>query len=285
MVELPRNRKQLFGYLVRRWDAIMSVSLLVALFSVPLVVIVLATSVIKANISLQMSQATFNEQLAVYVLRLLRTQTVGGALSVVGFYPLCLGLNGAFCYYKKTVWSQGGNIKDDFWSGVKDGLKQSILPAVLGALTYLFFVSARWFIQANLSDTASIVIAYVVVAAVVTFVASICLLDIAQNQIYRCSVWHRFKNSAIMALLYFPHNFLFVAMALLPIILMVILPQVAGLSIAFVVYAVYYFGFTSLAWTLHSHSIFDKCINAKSYPQLVGKGLHKTEKSSNNSNL
>lgn len=274
MVELPRNRKQLFGYLARRWDAVMSVSLLVALFSVPLVVIVLATSVIEANITLQMSQATSNEQLAVYVLRLLRTQSVGGILSLVGFYPLCLGLNGAFRYYKKTVWSQGANIKDDFWSGVKDGLKQSILPAVLCTLAYLFFVSARWFVQTYLTDITAVIIAYVVIAIVVAFVFSLCLLDIAQNQIYRCSAWHRLKNSAIMALLRFPRNFLFTLITLLPFVLTILVSQVAGLSIAFVVYAVYYFGLMSLVWTLNSHSIFDKYINAESYPQLVGKGLN-----------
>lgn len=277
MVELPRNRKQLFGYLARRWDAVMSVSLLVALFSVPLVVIVLATSVIEVNITLQMSQATSNEQLAVYVLRLLRTQSVGGVLSVVGFYPLCLGLNGAFRYYKKTVWSQGANIKDDFWSGVKDGLQQSILPAVLCTLAYLFFVSARWFVQTYLTDTTAVVIAYVVIAIVVAFVFSLCLLDIAQNQIYRCSTWHRLKNSAIMALLRFPRNFLFTLITMLPFVLTFLVSQVAGLSIAFVVYAVYYFGLMSSVWTLNSHSIFDKYINAESYPQLVGKGLNNSK--------
>ncbi len=274
MTELPRNRRQLFKYLFLRWDAVMSISLLVALFSLPLVAIVLATSVVKANIMLQMSQATTPEQYAIYVLRLLRTQSVCGALSVLGFYPLCVGLNGAFRYYKKTVWSQGANIKDDFWLGVKDGLKQSILPSILFALAYLFFVSIRWFVDVYVTDVTLQVIAYVIVTAIITFVFSVGMFDIAQNQIYRCGVMNRLKNAVIIALLRFPRNLLFSVVAFLPFVSTLFFPEVASLSVVFVVYAVYYWGTVSLVWTLHSHALFDKYINAQSYPQLVNKGLN-----------
>lgn len=275
MVELPRNRRQLFKYLFLRWDAVMSVSLLVALFALPLVGIVLAASVIKANITLQMSQATTTEQYAIYVLRLLRAQSVCGALSVLGFYPLCLGFNGAFRYYKKTVWSQGANIKDDFWSGVKDGLTESILPSIMLALVYLFFVSIRFFVDAYVTDTALQAVIYLFVAAIIVLVYSVGMIDIAQNQIYRCGVTSRLKNAVIIALLRFPRNLLFTVLAFLPFALTLFLPEVASLSIVFVVYAVYYWGTVALLWTLHSHFLFDKYINAESYPQLVDKGLNK----------
>ncbi len=284
MVELPRNRRQLFKYLFLRWDAVMSVSLLVALFALPLVGIVLATSVIKANITLQMSQATTNDQYAIYVLRLLRVQSVSGALSVLGFYPLCLGLNGAFRYYKKTVWSQGANIKDDFWLGVKDGLTESIFPSILFALAYLFFVSIRWFVDVYVADTTLQVVVYLLVTAIIVFVFSVVLLDIAQNQIYRCGVMSRLKNAVIIALLRFPRNLLFTVVAFLPFCSILFFPEVASLSVVFVVYAIYYWGTISLLWTLHSHFLFDKYINAESYPQLVDKGLNKEKSSSKSTN-
>ncbi len=269
---LPKNRKQLFQDLIKRWDAVMSVSLLVTLFAVPLIAVVMVQSAVCANISLKMNQVPDNEK-AVYVLRLLRAQSVGALISVVGFYPLCLGLNGAFRYYKRTVWSEGATLPYDFWQGVKGGLVQSIGISILSALAYLFFVSAKWFVVAYIKNTALAVVAYVIVAVILVFACSVVMYDIAQNQIYKVGAMQRLKNSLIFALIKFPLNIVFVAVGLLPFVLLAFLPQVLGLSVAFFVYAVYCFGYASLAQTLFCHSVFDKYINKEVYPQLVGKGL------------
>ena len=271
---LPKNRKQLFKYLASRWDAVLSVSLLVTLLAVPLIAVIMVQSAVCANITLQMNQAPDNEK-AVYVLRLLRAQSVGALVSVVGFYPLCLGLNGAFRYYKRTVWAEGATIRDDFWQGVKDGLVQSIGVSILSALTYLFFVSAKWFVQAYIKTTWLAVVAYILVAAVIVFACSIVMYDIAQHQIYKVGAMQRLKNSLIFALVKFPMNIVFVAAALLPFVVLTFLPEVMGLGVAFVAYAVYCFGLSALLQTLYCHSVFDKYINKEAYPQLVGKGLVK----------
>lgn len=272
MIQLPRNRRQWFRSQFFSWDAVMSVSLLVALFALPLVAVVMATAIIKANITLQMAQATSNEEYAVYVLRLLRTQSVCGLLSILGFYPLCLGLNGALRYYKKTVWREVANIREDFFSGVRDGRTESILPSILFAFAYLFFVSVRWFVDAYISDGTQQIVAYLLVSVIITFVFSVGMFDISQNQIYRCGAMNRLKNSIIIALMPSLRSFLFTAVAFLPFVLLCFLPKIAALSAVFVLYAVYHWGTLSLLWTLHSHSLFDRYINAATYPQLVNKG-------------
>lgn len=73
----------------------LSVSLLVTLLAVPLIAVIMVQSAVCANITLQMNQAPDNEK-AVYVLRLLRAQSVGALVSVVGFTLCAWGLTGRF---------------------------------------------------------------------------------------------------------------------------------------------------------------------------------------------
>jgi len=101
------------------------------------------------------------------------------------------------------------------------------------------------------------------------------MYDIAQHQIYKVGAMQRLKNSLIFALVKFPMNIVFVAAALLPFVVLTFLPEVMGLGVAFVAYAVYCFGLAALLQTLYCHSVFDKYINKEAYPQLVGKGLVK----------
>lgn len=267
---LPRNRFQEFKYVASLWDRMLTVSLLVALFALPLVALLSVSAVAEASLLEKVTDQTE------YLSRLLQMRVFTGLLSVVGFYPLMLGLSGAFYFMRKTVWSQGATIKNDFFKGVKGGLVASIAPTLFATITYLFFQTSLWFVPILVKDVVWQIALYVVVALVVILMFSVVMYDLAQNAIYKVSFFQRLKNSFIFALVKYPRNALTAIITFLPFVPM-LMWRILGMTIAFTLMAVYCFALCVLGQTLYCHSVFDKYINETNYPDLVKKGLAKEE--------
>lgn len=267
---LPRNRFQEFKYVASLWDRMLTISLLVLLFALPLVALLSVSAVVEASL---LEKVTDEVE---YLSKMLQMRVFTGLLSIVGFYPLMLGLSGAFYFMRKTVWSQGATIKGDFFKGVKGGLAASIAPAIFAMLIYLFFQTSLWFVPVLLKDLVWQIVMYVVVGLVVILMFSVIMYDLAQNAIYKVSFFQRLKNSFIFALVKYPRNALTAIITFVPFVPM-IMWRVLGLVIAFTLMAVYCFALCVLGQTLYCHSVFDKYINEKNYPDLVKKGLAKEE--------
>lgn len=267
---LPRNRFQEFKYVASLWDRMLTISLLVLLFALPLVALLSISAVVEASL---LEKVTDEVE---YLSKMLQMRVFTGLLSIVGFYPLMLGLSGAFYFMRKTVWSQGATIKGDFFKGVKGGLTASIAPAIFAMLTYLFFQTSLWFVPVLLKDLVWQIVMYVVVGLVVILMFSVIMYDLAQNAVYKVSFFQRLKNSFIFALVKYPRNALTAIITFVPFVPM-IMWRVLGLVIAFTLMAVYCFALCVLGQTLYCHSVFDKYINEKNYPDLVKKGLAKEE--------
>lgn len=270
---LPTTRIQLFKYNVKRWDTMLSLSLLVGLLTLPLFAVVLVSAIVDTEIVRLLQQATEQADKYAYTVRLLRADSVCALVSVVAFYPFCLGLSGAFNYCKKTAWSEGATLKYDFWDGVKHGAKDCILPALFAALTYLFYVSIRWFVTYYVTQTLLKGVFVVLAALIVCTVVSAIMFDLTQSKVYRSGVFQRVKNSIIFALVRFPKNILAVACSALPFVTLLILPQVWAQLAAFMLYLLYGFGAMTFGQTLYAHSVFDKYVNKQLYPEAYRKGL------------
>ena len=268
--DLPRNRFQEFKYVASLWDRMLTVSLLVALFALPLIAILSISAVAEASLLKEITDE------AEYLTKLLQMRVFAGLLSIAGFYPLMLGLSGAFYFMRRTVWAQGASIKSDFFKGVKGGLAASVAPSVLATLTYLFLETSLWFVPVVLKDLVWRIVMYVVVALVIVLMFSVIMYDLAQNAIYKVSFFHRLKNSFIFALVQYPRNILAALITLAPFTFTLIW-RILGLTVSFTLMAVYCFALCVLGQTLFCHSVFDKYINEKEYPDLVKRGLAKEE--------
>ena len=268
---LPRNRFQEFKYIASLWDRMLSISLLVALFALPLAAILTVSAVVEASLLQQVTNEA--EQMAA----LLQLRVFTGLISLVGFYPLTLGLSGAFYFMRRTVWSQGATIKSDFFKGVRGGLVACIIPTLFAMLTFLFLETSLWFVPLLFPQIVWKIAMYVVVGLVVVLMFSVIMYDLCQNAVYQVSTFHRLKNSFIFAFVKYPRNLLVALVTFVPFVPM-FMWRILGMVIAFTAMAVYCFALCTLGQTLYCHSVFDKYINAKEYPELVNKGLAKEEK-------
>ena len=276
---LPTNRIQLFGYNFKRWDTMLSLSLLVGLFALPLFAVVMASAIIDADITRQLQAATEQADKYAYTIRLLRADSVCALISVVAFYPFCLGISGALYYCKKTAWAEGATLNYDFWHGVKLSFKDAIVPSLFAALTYLFYVSVKWFVTYYVTDTAFKVVALALAAVVICTISAAVMFDLTQSKVYDGAVGHRVKNSIVFALARFFRNILTMACTFAPMALMLWLaPQVWAQLIAFGLYTLYGFGSIAFGQTLYAHSVFDDLVNKEHYPEVVRKGLSGNDK-------
>ncbi len=267
---LPRNRKEMFKKHLLSWET-MSISLWTTLFSFPLFALWSVSSVVESNILKNLSTDSSE------TIRLLFQQQIFAViLSLPLFCLFAIGLGGAFYYMRKLVWREVASVKSDFFEGVKKSFRQSIFGGVLLWLAVCFAVFSVWMTLIYASG-ATMIVTFVIIALVTVLIISAGIFDLTQNAVYKNTFFNRLRNDFAFAVLCYPKNLLFVATSLIPFATFAFLPYTIAVIAIATIYFVYGFGVATLLLTLYSHSVFDKYVNRKDYPQLVNKGLE-TEK-------
>lgn len=264
---LPKNRKQMFRRHVFSWE-IMSISLLTALFSFPLFALWSISSVAESKI-LQ----SLPEKPAETLFALFQQQIQTCLISLPFLCLLTVGLSGACYYLRKLVWREIVSLKDDFFAGIKKSFMQSVICGVFAWLIICFVVMCSWLILIYAADMLSKTLLFAVLFVVAVLLLSAIMYDLTQNAIYKTTFIQRMRNNLYFAAAKFPKNLLVVIASMLPFAVFVFLPYTWAVIAVATVYFVYGFGVVMLLQTLYSHSVFDKYINEKNYPQLVNKGL------------
>lgn len=271
---MPKNRKQMFLRHVFSWE-MMSLSLLTTLFSFPLFALWSISSVAEASILQQAAQNT--EALA----QLFAQQLQTCLLSLPFCCLFAVGLGGAFRYLRKLVWREIAQLKQHFFEGVKRGFLQGLVCGVLLWLVVCFVVATSWMIVIYCTDVVAMALLFVALAALLVVFLSAIVFNLAQNAVYQTTFLQRMRNSLYFAVTKFFANLPMVAATLLPFVLLVFLPYTTAVIAIATIYFIYGFGVVLLMQTLYCHSVFDKYINQKQYPQLVKKGLEGTNESDN----
>ncbi len=122
---------------------------------------------------------------------------------------------------------------------------------------------------------------FAVLFVVAALLFSAIMYDLAQNTIYKTTFIQRMRNNLYFAAAKFPKNLIVTVASMLPFIMFAFVPYTWAVIAVATLYFVYGFGVVMLLQMLYSHSVFDKCINDKNYPQLVNKGLDAAKKCKN----
>ena len=263
---LPRNRKEMFKKHLFSWDT-MSISLWTTLFSFPLFALWSISSVVESDIPKNLSTGS-SETIRI----LFQQQIFAVLLSLPLFCLFAVGLGGAFYYMRKLVWREVALVKRDFFEGVKKNFRQSVFGGVLLWLAVCFAVFSIWMTLIYASG-AIMIIMFVIIALITILILSAGIFDLTQNAVYKNTFFNRLRNDFSFAVLCYPKNFFFVAISLIPFATFAFLPYTVAVITIATIYFVYGFGVATLLLTLYSHSVFDKYVNIKDYPQLVNKGL------------
>ena len=99
------------------------------------------------------------------------------------------------------------------------------------------------------------------------------MFGMGQAAIYQQSFKSLIKNSFVFAIVKIIKNLLMLTLSMFPLILILLSGNNLLTFIFYLGCGLIGFIFTVIAWTLYSHSIFDRFINQKYFKELVNKGI------------
>ena len=258
---LPKTRKELMKTVVKDdFYLLAEVSLLLFLFSIPLAVVFIGEI-------LMISAASNPDASTVFSICFFC-----GLIEIPLFGLRYIARNAAYGVMKKRAFNETGYIGELFFGGVKKGwLRGFIAGCILGMIVFVWQTASVYVIAFNsntwikgLGIGATTLLFMIVYGAVEYF--------LAVDNYYELAFTGALKNGFSFAIMHFPLTLLYFAVTMgLPFGL-TLLSTWSLIGVA-AVFALWGDGFTVLAVTLFSHSLFDKYINSVYYTDYINKGL------------
>lgn len=258
--ERPSTRlKQFFDIFRHRFVDILKISLLQAVFNMPLIVSLVLFYILVRNSS---SFASLN---TVFLIQ--------GAVMVVALPIAFIGLSGSFYCFKKMCYVEGEYASSSFFNGMREEWKKGLLIGLLPGISYALMIIGSFYAYYYLTQInptiAGLSIAILVTQALV--VSMVSYYSIAQVVVYSNKLRYVLKNSFIMSLIRFPVNLLvFIIHPGIIVALFAIMEITMYVGVVLLIFLV---GIGHLLWVTNCLAAFDKFINQENYPDFYRKGL------------
>ena len=262
--ERPRTRvAQFFDIFKHRFLELLKLSLLQAVFSLPLLVTIFLFWLLLPN--------AHTNQAAMMVF------LIQGASSLITLPIAFVGLVGSFYALKKLAYAEGEFASSSFFIGMKEEWKKGLLIGLVAGLSAGIAIVGAYFFIFSPYDIISWVkglgIAVSIIQLIVVYIS--CYYSIAQIVVYENKLWPIIKNSVIMNLMRFPINLgLFILYPGVFIALICIIPYTMYVGVGLMMLTSV---FGHLVWMMNTMSAFDKFINKEQFPDYYRKGLYKEE--------
>ena len=258
--ERPENRfKQFFDIFRHRFVDILKISLLQAIFSMPIIAsLVLFWALIK-------NSTTFASLTTVFLIQ-------GGAMAIA--VPIAfIGLTGSFYCFKKMCYAEGEYASSSFFVGMREEWKRGLLIGLFPGLSYALTIIGSFYFYYYVTSinpgVAGFGIAILVIQAMM--VSMVAYYSIAQIVVYSNKLRFVLKNSFIMTLIRFPFNLL--CFVIHPGIVVALASIMEITMYIGIVLLVFLSAIGHLAWVTNTLGAFDKYINKENHPEAYRKGL------------
>ena len=258
---LPHNRVEVFFDIIRqRYDVLLRIGVLLLLFSLPYLIVEAIGELTYINM-LKEGRTTREE---FYALR----QTVSlidlGVIAIFG-----LGLSGVMKIVRNLVWGEPIFFGKDFFTGVRQNRIIYVLVFLIIAIINLLLSYVEGFIQNDYVRVIPAVLCISLLLPVGMYVLS-------ATVVYKDGFLSILKNSFKFFVKSAPVCFIFV----LVLVGVFCIGLIGSLILRFVLTVVAIVALLPvylIAWTLYSHSIFDKMVNSTLYPDYVDKGIYRSK--------
>ena len=258
--ERPETRtKQFFDIMRHRFVELLKLSLLQAVFNMPLIV-----SIVLFHI-LSKTATSINALMTIFIIQ---------GLSFLISMPFAFtGLTGFFYCLKKIIHAEGEYASSSYFIGLRDEWKKgAVVGMIVGAslaLAVIGFFFFYFYVPSYNTTIAGLGIAIVIIQAVM--VLMVAYYSIGQIVMYTNKMRFVLKNSFIMTLMRFPQNLLFIIIH--PGILVSLFAIMDITAFVGVVLLIALSGIGLLIWNLNVISAFDKYINKENHKEIYLKGL------------
>ena len=262
---LPTTRKEVFFDLLKyRKMSLFALSCYTFMFFIPLAIVLFYFNYLE-------SMAIIAEKYEYLFSLIFYSMLIMLPCMVIGF----IGFAGAFYTAKRMVWQEGISLASDFFKGIKENWKHALINGVIFGLVLFGLVVGGSYLLIYAPVT-PVVRGIGLGALILVFMlfGMVIALNFTQDVYYENGYGVTLKNSfSFLGLLNWKILlvFLFSTGAVVTLGLFNLLTLAIGLIL---------FAFTNsvviILYTLISHSAFDKYINKEHYPDMVNKGLYKS---------
>lgn len=261
--DLPRNRYQLFfDILKNQWRNLLLLAVIITMIFSPIILlryfnlIMINSLVSDSNVNDNLGNQIFNYT---------------AAYNFINFFLIVVAgilLGGVCRIYKKLAYNEGFFLGADLIQGIKENFKDFIkLFVVFGIVTSLIdTLSVNYRIENNSLYLFFEILNDGIVLPILGVSMSLCC-------IYADTFRAKINASCKIYFKYLPKIVLLLLILLFPLLFLLINSSIAQLLVPFI-YVAIYFPIAYLIVVLVLNSIFDKGINEKNFPDLVGKGMY-----------
>ena len=262
---LPTTRKEVFFDLLKyRKMSLFALSCYTFMFFIPLAVDLFYFNYLE-------SMAIIAEKYEYLFSLIFYSMLIMLPCMVIGF----IGFAGAFYTAKRIVWQEGISLASDFFKGIKENWKHALINGVIFGLVLFGLVVGGSYLLIYAPIT-PVVRGIGLGALILVFMlfGMVIALNFTQDVYYENGYGVTLKNSfSFLGLLNW--KILLVFLFSTGVVVTLGLFNLVTLAIGLILFA-----FTNsvviILYTLISHSAFDKYINKEHYPDMVNKGLYKS---------
>lgn len=271
---LPQTRKAVFFDVLRlQWRNLLLLSLLLLLFSLPLLLSTVIGDVYSRSYLAEL--VSRGETLRAEAWYALYYFEIGRRLVNIPLLLLfCVGFSGALRVLRQYAWEENVHLPTEFFKGIKSNCLQLLALGAASGLIIALCVVILLFSGAYSSGILSL-LSMLPIAFSILFVLPIFAICAVMIPVYANPLRANLKNALAIYSAY-PWNVLGTlgacALFFVPLMIPNLLCHVLGYVLVTLTLPV-----TCLAWTLFCYQKFDDEINKALCPELVGKGLFKAE--------
>ena len=283
---LPTNRWQLFWDIFKgNFGKIVKVNLLMLIFCLPMAIVLVISLMYSESVGVTYP---FGSNLGIGYPAMPAMQGVSEWLNLQGdlfmyigvFLTAILaavGLAGGMYVIRNMVWTEGIFVANDFWYGIKKNFKQFILIMLVYSIVFylsnlLISICDRTLVTRPDNEWIYVVSKVFTYIVLITF-SVMTLHMLSMSATYTLKYRQLLKNSFIFAFALLPNNAFFIALGIIPFLVMMLggILMLIGIALVFV------FGFSVflLIWVNYSQWTYDKFINDRVKGAKKNRGIYK----------
>ncbi|MBE7086834.1 MAG: hypothetical protein E7369_00860 [Clostridiales bacterium] len=293
---LPSNRWELFFDIFKgRFWKLVIVNLLTLIFFIPLIVLIFFRYVALLNYGIM---APFSQGFGV---------GYQGVSSLVGFnesivlnvnmmmylfLPIAVmiamvGVSGGAYVIRNMVWTEGIFVSNDFWRGIKQNIGQLLLAGLVYSIIFYIVNISIGMVDQVLAVGGGIgwllTLSKVLSIILLVFISMMFMHMVTMSVTYKLTFWQLIKNAFMFTLGLLPQNIFFLAVGLVPFILMLF----GGFffTIGIILALLFGISYFLLVWTDFCQWAYDKFINDRVPGAQKNRGIYEKVKESDSGAL
>ena len=261
---LPSNRKEVFfDCLKLRFGILFKLGILIFIFFIPLFL----TSLIM-DVSVTSLYENMNDDESIKN-AIIGTINLFNLINIPLFVILSLGFAGAFRVVRQLVWGEPIFFSSDFMDGIKlNGKGFSLCFLIVGIVNFIISYVLYTNDSYNIISFIPLVLTFLIFIPIGLYVLS---LYNTYNITFKSAIY----NGLLLYVKELPKTLLFTLIVELPFAILLI-SDITKYLIALVA-VIFIIPLLIMAYYLFSCYVFDKHINAKSYPEYVDKGIRRKQ--------